>query len=242
MSVRESTFRLSWICSGDMYFGVPTSDDVTVMFSESSSPSSCVSFEMPKSSTLMRGLAVELLRQKEVRRLQVAVDDAAHVRFRERLARLRDVLDDLRQRHRPARRQLAREIATFEELHHHVRLARRERADVRHTRDVLARKPCERATFAKETLDHFAIGHDRGVEHLERHAVTELQVRRLEDEPHPAFANEAFGAVLVRDYAPNGQRRRRLFLLLRSHRRLKAYQIKGALESLCACRSRRKVG
>ena len=54
--------------------------------------SGCRIFEMPKSSTLTSGAPVDRLREEEVLRLEVAVDDAERVRLGERLARLEDVV------------------------------------------------------------------------------------------------------------------------------------------------------
>ena len=50
--------------------------------------------EMPKSSTLTSGVPSRR-REKQVRRLEIAVDDAERVRLGERVARLQDVLGGL---------------------------------------------------------------------------------------------------------------------------------------------------
>ncbi len=55
MSVRMSTSRDELICSGDMYSGEPMIVWVLVMPNSGAAPGT-VSFEIPKSSTLMHGL------------------------------------------------------------------------------------------------------------------------------------------------------------------------------------------
>ena len=117
-----------------------------------------VTFEMPKSSTLTTGEPSARRHEEQVRRLEVAVDDAERVRLGDRLAGLEHVLDGVA---RPAaRRALAR--------------ARRGRApsrysmtmygapvssvaDVDHARDVLALDAHRRARLAQEALDRLGV-------------------------------------------------------------------------------------
>ena len=48
---------------------------------------------MPKSSTLTQGVPSARVREEEVRRLEIAVDDAERVRLGDGLAGLEDVVD-----------------------------------------------------------------------------------------------------------------------------------------------------
>ena len=95
--------------------------------------------EMPKSSTLMDELPVGAPDAEEVRGLEVAVDDAERVRVGDGDAGLEHELDRLLERERAALLEHGGEVAPLEVLHHHVRSAGLERADVEDAGHVLAR-------------------------------------------------------------------------------------------------------
>ena len=67
-----------------------------------------VTFEMPKSSTLIDSLAVGALDAEQVRRLQVPVDDAERVRLRDGFASLQHEIDGLLDGQRTASRSTRR--------------------------------------------------------------------------------------------------------------------------------------
>ena len=164
-------------------------------------------FEIPKSSTLTSGVPSRRLVEKEVRGLQIAMDDAERVRLGERVARLQDVLDRLFRRQRPARRQHAREIGPVQVLHHDVRSARLERADVAHTGDVLAVKPHGGARLAQEARDGIGAPERLGQHELQRDHLVELDVRGRDHDPHPADAEHPRDAVFPRKHVPGRDRR-----------------------------------
>ena len=95
--------------------------------------------------------AVGRLGDEEVLRLEVAMDDAELVRLADRLARLEEVVDGLVDRQRAPRAEDLREVAAGEVLHHDVRRAVRERADLEDADDVLALNRCGGAGLADET-------------------------------------------------------------------------------------------
>ena len=85
-------------------------------------------FEIPKSSTLIDELPVGAPHAEEVRRLEVAVDDAERVRLGDRLAGLEHEVDRLLDGQRAALLEPRGEVPALEVLHHHVRRAVLERA------------------------------------------------------------------------------------------------------------------
>ena len=92
MSVRASTRRGSRICSGDMYSGVPTS---TPVVRDVGRVGTFGRYRLgnPEVEHLDQRLAVGGARQKKIRGLQVAMDDAIARAPRRRLARLQHVPD-----------------------------------------------------------------------------------------------------------------------------------------------------
>ena len=131
-----------------MYVGVP----ITVCVPVSSVISAGV-FEMPKSRILRSDRAVGAARDEEVRRLDVAMDDAERVRLGDALARLQHQIDDGLRHLRAVVAQDLVEVVALEVLHHHERRAVGHRADVHHARDVLAAQPDRRLRLAQEARD-----------------------------------------------------------------------------------------
>ena len=90
--------------------------------------------------------------QKQFGRLDVAVHDAERMRFGERLARLDHQVDREAWLELAALGEQLADVLALQELHHHVRLAVFERADVGDPRDVLALEPDRSLSFAGEAL------------------------------------------------------------------------------------------
>ena len=113
------------------------------------------------------------------------MDDPERVRLGDRLARLEHVLDRLVGGHAAAPLHHRAEIVALEVLHHDVRRAAVEHADVHHAGDVLARDPRGRLALAEEARDRARdLARDREQE-LERDALLELRVARRDDDPMP---------------------------------------------------------
>jgi hypothetical protein len=134
------------------------------------------------------------------------VDDAVLVGLRDRLARLDDVPDRLIDRQPPLLPEELGEIASFQELHHHVRHARIELPHVRHPRDVRALESRRRPTLTEEPLDRlFALERARAQD-LQRHPVAELNVLSGEHLSHAALPDREEHAVLPGEYLAVRQR------------------------------------
>ena len=116
---------------------------------------------MPKSSTLTQRRAVGAARDEQVRRLEVAVDDAGGVRLGERLARLEDVARTASSTgSAPSRAMSCAEVAPLEVLHDDVRHAVVSSVpDVDDARDVLALHLRGDARLAEEALDGLRAAH-----------------------------------------------------------------------------------
>ncbi len=131
------------------------------------------------------------------------MDDAELVRLGDREARLQHVVRHELRRHRPVRAQHRSEILAVEQLHHDVRRAVVERADIGHPAHVLAAQLSRRPRLAREALDDTGRVDHRGVQELERDRSAERQVRGGDDDAHTALAEHALDAVLARyDGAP----------------------------------------
>ena len=92
--------------------------------------------------------------------------DAEPVRLGDRLAGLKQVVRHFCKRQRPLFAQQDVEVAALKQLHHHVRRAVVEPADVRHARDVLALDPDRGARFALEARDRFGVAEGLGSRNL----------------------------------------------------------------------------
>jgi hypothetical protein len=106
---------------------------------------------------LDRGRPVGAVGEKEIRGLEVAMNDAERVRLGERLARLEHELERLVDGERAALRERVREVEPLEVLHHDVRRTVGQRPHVAHLRDVLALDARCGARFAHEARGRFLL-------------------------------------------------------------------------------------
>ncbi len=141
---------------------------------------------------------VRPMREKEVRGLEVAVDDAETMRVGNRNTRLRDVVDGLRHGKRALSAD-APEIGAVDVFHDEERLTARQRAEIADPRDVLAFDARGRPCFAEEPRDVGWLHGERSMEELQRHDLAELNVRRTNDDAHAALPEHFVDAVLSRD-------------------------------------------
>jgi hypothetical protein len=76
-----------------------------------------------------------------------------------------------------------------------------------HADRVRAAELRRRARLPLEALDDLRLGEHGGVQHLDRDTLPETHVRRLEDDAHPALAEDLLDAVLAVDERPlHGER------------------------------------
>ena len=154
---------------------------------------------MPKSSTLSSGAPPEGRRDEEVVRLDVTMNDAGRVGFGKRLAGLQDAIDRALDRQRPSRDQHPAQIRAGQVLHHHVRRTVGQRLDVIHVNDVLgADFGCE-PRLSEKPLGYAARGQRLGPQVFDGHALIEIDLRRRDDDPETALANQALDNVLLAD-------------------------------------------
>ena len=166
MSVRGSTSAPSASAPATCRAGSPTRLRLRQLCAAVRAAST---FEMPKSSTFTSGRAADAASQKEVRRLQIAMDDAERVRLAMRLARLDDVVHAPPRWSAPRSSRTCGEIAPVQVLHHDVGRARLERPDVE-TRATcsLWRRTAACASRRKRSATSSGRGRAREQE-LERH-------------------------------------------------------------------------
>jgi hypothetical protein len=136
---------------------------------------------------------------EQVRRLDVAMNDASTVSPSERLARLKDTVGDLDERERaqlddrfarwPAEHRPV--VLTAEPLHHEKRPTRA-RAHVEDLHDVLALDLRRDARFTEEALD---VRVPDRLEELQRDVAASALVVSGKDETHPALAEDPGDAV-----------------------------------------------
>ena len=143
---------------------------------------------MPKSRILTIAVPSGLVREEQIRRLEIAMDDAERVRVREPLERLQRVVDGVADRQLMLEPQELLEIAPVEPLHHHVRQAVDEHADVHHARDVRAVDARRGARLGEEPLDDLRQARQLRREELHRDRLVEQHVVRCKHDRHPAFA------------------------------------------------------
>ena len=116
--------------------------------------------------------------EEEVRRLEVAVDDAERVRLGDapRTPGGRSSTASATAS-APALRDEVAEVAALEVLHHHVGRAGLERADVDDAGDVLALELHGRARLAEEARDRLGVPSPSGSRNLSATRCVELEVR-----------------------------------------------------------------
>lgn len=146
--------------------------------------------------------AVAAPREKEVRGLEVAVNDPQRVRLGERVARLQHVVDRLFRRQRPSRLEHAGEVGSVQVLHDDVRSTCLQRAHVADLRDVLALELHRGARLAQEARDRVRAAQRLGQHELERHGRVEMDMRRGDDDPHATYAEHPRDTVLAGEDVP----------------------------------------
>ena len=160
--------------------------------------------EMPEVEHLHHRRSARAMGQKQVRRLQVAVDDAERVRLGERLARLEEVPDRLVARQRaPRTRPRARgpgPPGTPSRCKGRRLRASPRRARGRRARSRASRRPGPRGRIAPGTLEHL------GEEKLQSHRTIELDLRGGDHDPHSPGPQRAVDPVLSPDHLPRPHR------------------------------------
>jgi hypothetical protein len=140
---------------------------------------------------------VGLPRDEEVRRLDVAMNDADRVRLCDALARLEHQVDDDRGRLWPVVPEDLVEVVTLQILHHHERRAVGHGPDVDHARDVLVLQLDRRLRLAQEPRDgRRALRHLRQ-EDLDRDRLRQVLVRRAHHPTHAAGTEDLVDPVLA---------------------------------------------
>src|ERR1043165_9116548 len=97
-------------------------------------------------------------------------------------AGLHEVVGEDRNGKRPAFGEDACEVAALEQLHHEVRCARVQHADVRHAADMLAAELRRGPGLAQESLDDRTVTRHLREQELERHALPEVDMSSGYDE------------------------------------------------------------
>ena len=148
------------------------------------------SFARPKSSTFARPSRVI----EDVRRLDVAMDDAARVRRVERRGDLRGILERRGHRQRPCRDERV-EPGAVHQLHRDERRAA-VLVDLVDRDDVRVVEGGGGAGFLDEAAVAIGIGRRFGRQHLDRHRSPEPRVVRGIDDAHPAAADLGVDAIV----------------------------------------------
>ena len=158
------------------------------------------SFEIPKSSTLTKSSSsCPAADQHDVRRLEVAVDDVGGVRRLERAGDLRGDQQRPFEVQRPVAVDQLLEVRAVEVLHHEVERAVGRRARIGDVDDVGVADLRRRARLAPKSFDQVGAGVEAGVQHLDRDAPPDVDVVRLVDAAHRAFAAQPAHVVTAAD-------------------------------------------
>jgi hypothetical protein len=176
---------------------VPSKGRLPVSSSNSTTPSDQMSARMstlPAARSCSGGAECE----EEILGLEVAVNDTGQMRFGERLAGLKQVIDGVARGQRPTLHQ-APEIAPREVLHHHVGLAGGERSDVVDSDDVLGLDARGQTPLAHESFDEARALQGRREQVLDRNALLELEVPCGDHHAEPPFADDSLDDVLAGD-------------------------------------------
>src|ERR1700744_2829445 len=126
---------------------------------------------------------VRLLREEQIARLDVAMNDAGGMRFGDAVARLENELHGFGNREMCAIFQLFAEVLPDELFHHDVGFALLRRTDIHHAHDVLAHQTRGRLGLAEDAFEVCACGR-RTAEDFNCDELTELDVSRLVDDGH----------------------------------------------------------
>ena len=162
-------------------------------------PVRSVSFEMPKSSTLIEKLAVAPPDTEEVRGLEVAVNDSQRMGVGHGDAGLQHEFDGLLDGQGPPLLDPGGEIAALQVLHDHVRRAVLQRADVADASDVLALDLHRRPGFLDEPRHGLRVPEGLRMEELESDLLVELDMPGRDDDAHAAHTEDLVDPVLARD-------------------------------------------
>ena len=121
------------------------------------------------------------------------------VGFGERVAGLEDEVDRERARELACVLEQAAEVEALEQLHDHVRLAIRKRADVVDARDVLGLEANGGLGFADEALDVLGVELTSSRRILIATRSSSCEVARREHDAHAAKAERRLDAILAGD-------------------------------------------
>ena len=130
------------------------------------------------------------------------MDDAVLVGLGDGLAALEEVVDGVVNGEHAKLFQRLREVGPLEVLHQHVGGARVEGADVGDANDVLTLDLGGDAGFPHEAGRGLGVLRVLGEEELQRDALVEGDVPRLDHEAHAALADDALDAVLPGEDRP----------------------------------------
>jgi hypothetical protein len=156
---------------------------------------------VPEVEHVHGGDPARALGQEDALWLEVAVHDAGGVRLGDRLARLEDVEGGLLDRKPASALDLRAEIHPGGVLHHDVRRAVGELADVVHLRDVLALEVRRRAPLADEARNELGVVQAVGAHELNGARFEQVDVRGCHDDAHAANAEHALHPILAREEA-----------------------------------------
>src|SRR5262249_4706344 len=123
--------------------------------------------------------AVDLLGEEDVRRLDVAMHDAARVHHVERARDRSQELYGALNREALLDLEHLIEVLSLEERHHQEGRAILSATEVEHVDDVGMADGAGRAGLAHEALDDLAVARELASEHLERDSLAELEVLGL---------------------------------------------------------------
>jgi len=123
--------------------------------------------------------------------------DSERMRFGKAFACFECELGGVSDRERTALFQVRRKVAPVEILHHDERRSRFETAYVDHAGNVIASHLGRGASLSRKTRELIGVLSGPRQEELQRDALLELQVHRGDDDPHAAFAEDSFDAILA---------------------------------------------
>jgi RNA polymerase sigma-70 factor (ECF subfamily) len=153
----------------------------------------------PEVEDLEERRAIRALRQKEIRRLDVAVDDAARVRDGERLARAENQIGRECNVERASSSEHAREILSFEVFIDDERVSGfGESTGVEDRDHVLAVERCGSLGLAQQSAHGLLVDTAIASNELQRDGFVEVDVMRGEDRAHSACADEALDSIAPR--------------------------------------------
>jgi hypothetical protein len=152
--------------------------------------------------------ALDAARQKEVVRLDVAMDDAERMRGRQSVTRLEDELDRTRNRCRARFADERAEILALEVLHDDERRALGRGTDFEDVSDVIVLDLGRSARFDREPLRQLGVGQKFRPKKFERDDFVALDALRGHDEGHAPAAERTNHLVFVRNAVAYAERQR----------------------------------